>query len=79
MIKEIRVENYKSIQELQLNLGRATILIGENGSGKSNILEAIALSSAAANHKLDNEFLAAIPGLGIFKGNHLDFNPKIGW
>jgi predicted ATPase len=35
-----------------------TVLIGENGCGKSNILEAIALGSAAAADKLDNEFLA---------------------
>ncbi|XWK87906.1 MAG: AAA family ATPase [Phormidium sp.] len=59
MIKEIGIENYKSIQELKLELGRVTVLIGENGCGKTNILEAIALSSAAAADKLDNEFLAS--------------------
>jgi AAA15 family ATPase/GTPase len=59
MLKEVRIENYKSIQKLKLELGRVTVLIGENGCGKSNILEAIALASAAANYKLDNEFLAA--------------------
>ncbi|MEG4342418.1 AAA family ATPase [Microcoleus sp. A003_D6] len=59
MLKEVRIENYKSIQKLKLELGRVTVLIGENGCGKSNILEAIALASAAANDKLDNEFLAA--------------------
>jgi len=58
MIKEIYIENYKSIQKLKLELGRVTVLIGENGCGKSNILEAIALSAAAASDKLDNEFLA---------------------
>jgi AAA15 family ATPase/GTPase len=58
MIKEIRIENYKSLQKLKLELGRVTVLIGENGCGKSNILEAIALSAAAAGDKLDNEFLA---------------------
>ncbi|MEQ9484803.1 AAA family ATPase [Coleofasciculus sp. F4-SAH-05] len=57
MLQEINIENYKSIQKLKLGLGRVTVLIGENGSGKSNILEAIALASAAANDKLDNEFL----------------------
>jgi predicted ATPase len=57
MIREIRIENYKSIQKLKLSLGRVTVFIGENGCGKSNILEAIALASAAANNKLDNEFL----------------------
>ena len=31
MIKEIRIENYKSIQKLKLSLGRVTVLIGENG------------------------------------------------
>ncbi len=59
MIQNVQIENYKSIQKLKLDLGRVTILIGENGSGKSNILEAIALSSAAANDKLDNEFLVS--------------------
>jgi predicted ATPase len=59
MIQEIQIENYKSIQKLKLNLGRITVLIGENGSGKSNILEAIALASAAANGKLEHEFLFA--------------------
>lgn len=59
MIKGIGIENYKSIQELKLELGRVTVLIGENGCGKTNILEAIALSSAAAADKLDNEFLAS--------------------
>lgn len=59
MIREIQIGNYKSIRKLKLNPGRITVFIGENGSGKSNILEAIALGSAAANNKLDNEFLSA--------------------
>ncbi|MFM7580751.1 MAG: AAA family ATPase, partial [Microcystaceae cyanobacterium] len=58
MIEEVTIENYKSIQSLTLPLGRVTVLIGENGCGKSNILEAIALGSAAAADKLSNEFLA---------------------
>jgi predicted ATPase len=59
MIEKITIENYKSIQQLELELGRVTVLIGANGSGKSNILEAIAFCSAAANNKLDNEFLTS--------------------
>ncbi|HBL10182.1 MAG TPA: chromosome segregation protein SMC, partial [Cyanobacteria bacterium UBA11162] len=59
MIREIEIENYKSIEKLTLNLGRVTVLIGENGCGKSNILESIALASAAAANKLDNEFLVS--------------------
>ncbi len=59
MIGRIVIENYKSIENLTLDLGRVTVLIGANGSGKSNILEAVALCSAAAANKLDNEFLFA--------------------
>jgi predicted ATPase len=58
MFTEVQIENYKSIQSLKINLGRINVFIGENGCGKSNILEAIALAGAAAGNKLDNEFLA---------------------
>ena len=58
MIKEIQIENFKSIQSLNLELGRLNVFIGANGSGKSNILEAIAFGSAAMENKLDDEFLA---------------------
>src|SRR6516162_6644574 len=59
MIRKVRILNYKSIPSLDLELGRVTAVIGANGSGKSNILEAITLASAAAQNKLDNEFLAS--------------------
>jgi predicted ATPase len=59
MIRRVHVENYKSIPDLSLDLGRVTVLIGANGSGKSNILEAIALAAAVVQYKLDNEFLVS--------------------
>jgi predicted ATPase len=57
MIRKVQISNFKSIPDLTLDLGCVTVLIGANGSGKSNILEAIALASAAAKNKMDNEFL----------------------
>lgn len=39
MIDRILVENFKSFRKLDISLGRANLLIGENGSGKSNFLE----------------------------------------
>lgn len=57
MISEIQIENFKSIAKLSLKPGNVTVLIGENGSGKSNVLEAIAFAAAAASGKLDDEFL----------------------
>jgi len=57
MITQLKIENYKSIQDLTLDVGRVNVLIGENGCGKSNILEAITLAAAAEANKLDKEFL----------------------
>jgi predicted ATPase len=57
MITELKIENYKSIKDLTLEVGRVNVLIGENGCGKSNILEAITFAAAAEANKLDNEFL----------------------
>jgi energy-coupling factor transporter ATP-binding protein EcfA2 len=59
MIRKIHIKNFKSVQDVVLLLGRVNVFIGENGSGKSNLLEAVAFVSAAANKKLDNEFLAS--------------------
>ncbi len=59
MIKEVRISNFKSGQDLTLPLSRFNVLIGSNGSGKSNILEAIAFGAAASADKLDNEFLGS--------------------
>lgn len=57
MLKRIEITNFKTIDHLKLELGRTNVFIGENGAGKSNILEAIALAAAANSRKLDNEFL----------------------
>lgn len=59
MIREFTIENFKSIESLTLPLGRVTVLIGENGAGKSNILEAMSYFTAAVHEKLDSEFLFA--------------------
>lgn len=57
MIKNIDISNYKSIENISIDLGKINVFIGENGAGKSNILEAIALASAATEEKLENDFL----------------------
>lgn len=59
MISKLEIHNYKSLNELTLEVGRFNVLIGENGCGKSNLLEVIALAAAAASWKLDNEFLVS--------------------
>ncbi len=57
LVREVTIENYKPIRKLTIEPARVNVLIGANGSGKSNLLEAIALGAAAAREKLDNEYL----------------------
>lgn len=59
MIESIQIKNFKSVVDLSLKLGSFNVLIGENGCGKSNILEAIAFGAAASADKLDFEFLGS--------------------
>jgi len=59
MIEKIHIQNFKSIYDLELEVGRVNLFIGENGSGKSNLLEALVFVSAAGSNKLDNEFLVS--------------------
>lgn len=41
MITEITIKNYKSLENVTLKPGPLTVLVGANGSGKSNILDAL--------------------------------------
>ena len=38
ILKRIEVSGYKSIKRMSLELGPLNVLIGANGSGKSNLL-----------------------------------------
>lgn len=58
MIDKIQIKNFKSIVDLTFDLGRFNVIIGANGCGKTNILEAITFASAASQDKLDAEYLA---------------------
>lgn len=58
MFTKLHIKNYKSIHDLELELGRVNVFIGENGCGKSNILEAVALLSAAKEGRLRLDDLA---------------------
>lgn len=43
MIKKIRIENFRCIRELEMDLEPLTVLVGPNASGKSTVLAALAL------------------------------------
>jgi len=45
LINQIKIQNFKSIVDLDLPLGRVNVFIGENGCGKTNILEGVSFGS----------------------------------
>jgi len=57
VITEIEIANFKSVQAAKFGLGRFNVLIGENGCGKSNLLEAVGFAGAALGDKASHEFL----------------------
>ncbi|KHD05731.1 hypothetical protein PN36_04955 [Candidatus Thiomargarita nelsonii] len=57
MLKKLQVQNFKSILSDTVELGQLNVFIGENGSGKSNLLESLAVMSAAKQERLDIEGL----------------------
>ena len=40
-LKRVRIRNYKSLVNCDVELGALTVLVGRNGSGKSNFLDAL--------------------------------------
>lgn len=52
MLKKVKIENYKSVVDQTLNLGMFNVIIGANGCGKSNLLEAIAMAGLSCSGAL---------------------------
>jgi predicted ATPase len=57
MIRNLTIERFKSLVKLELELGRINVFVGANGSGKTNLLEAIGVLGAAAFGLVDDETL----------------------
>lgn len=59
MLDTVVVRSFKSLENVQLELGVVNVLVGANGSGKSIFLEALGVLSAAAKGTVDDETLLA--------------------
>lgn len=57
LIDKFTVRSFKSIVNEDIELGQVNVFIGANGSGKSNLLEALGVLSAAASGRVDDESL----------------------
>lgn len=52
MLSELTISRFKTVREETLEFGRVNLFIGGNGTGKSNLLEAIGLASACLGRGL---------------------------
>lgn len=48
VVKRMKVSGFLSFSELELELGQVNVLIGSNGSGKSNLLRLFEMLRAIA-------------------------------
>ena len=59
MLEELKISRFKSVRDQTLDLGRVNLFIGGNGAGKSNLLEAIGLTSACLGRGLGDSEIGA--------------------
>ncbi|WP_243147111.1 AAA family ATPase [Scytonema sp. UIC 10036] len=58
MLKTVKIENFRGFQSFELQqLGRVNLLVGQNNSGKTSILEAIQLLCSRNNLTLLTEVM----------------------
>lgn len=57
MIDVFKANDFKSLVDVEVNLGIVNVFIGANGSGKSNLLEAVGVLGAAASGRVNDESL----------------------
>ena len=56
-IREISIHNFKSLYNFSFEPGRLNVFIGANGSGKSSVLEALGVLSAAMTDRVNTNSL----------------------
>lgn len=76
MIRQIIIENYKSIHKATIDLAPINVLIGANGAGKSNLISFFELLSALYNQRLQRYILER-GGIGRLLHNGLKGSNKI--
>lgn len=53
LVERVRINNYKSIARADVTLGDLVVLVGRNGAGKSNFIDAIAFVAEALSTSLE--------------------------
>src|SRR5207248_8570407 len=62
MIQRLKIENYKALRDVRIELTPLHVLIGPNDSGKTSVLEALAALCRSADQPLPNCFTGSWAG-----------------
>ena len=78
MIKRVVIKNYKGIKELDLDLKKSrNIIVGDNGAGKSTVIEAIQLALGNLDYKTELTLYSFHNSLWEIKEKDIHSLPKI--
>jgi putative ATP-dependent endonuclease of OLD family len=66
-ISEVRIHNFRSLQNICVDLEWLTILIGENNSGKTSFLDALYAAIGAGRRTVSVEDIFYRLGIGEFQ------------
>lgn len=55
MLTTFKAQSFKSLVDVTVDLGVVNVFVGANGSGKSNLLEAVGILSAATSGRVNDE------------------------
>ncbi|HJZ06195.1 hypothetical protein A2634_01985 [Candidatus Amesbacteria bacterium RIFCSPHIGHO2_01_FULL_48_32] len=55
-VRSVRLVNFRSYGRGEFELGRRTLVLGENGSGKSNLVEAVYLLATGKSFRAERDF-----------------------
>ncbi len=61
MLTKLRVKNFKRLQDVEIELGRAVVFVGPNNSGKTTALQALALWETGLRKWLEKRSAKATP------------------
>ena len=66
-LDKISLQNFRSYEKRTFSLGRKTVVMGENGSGKSNLMEAVYLLAIGKSFRADYEQEMVAYGENFFR------------
>ncbi|KKU28744.1 MAG: replication and repair protein RecF protein [Candidatus Amesbacteria bacterium GW2011_GWA2_47_11b] len=66
-LTKIHLQNFRSYEKRSFSFGEKTVIVGENGSGKSNLMEAVYMLATGKSFRADREDEMLKYGEGFFR------------